>query len=461
MRLHLFILILALSTSACQNDSKTEQLKAGLHLSESISLSADTFYLDPLPGDSAVLTISGNDLVIDFNGAVLHSKANIQQPDQFQGWAIRILGGRNIELRNLNVRGFAGAIWAEEVEGLRIKYSDLSYLQRQTDTIAIHSEPRAVADFLPAAIYLQNCSSVELQEVTIHHCRHGIVLNHCSQGKVYNCQVRHQQGVGMALLHSTQNWLGHNQVDWNQWGIYVGNNSPKNTIAYNSVTHCETGFWLEDEKSEQQLLFDNDFSYATQQGVRLAGSQNMIYNRLNDCALAVEGQNMANSLVIGNQWQACDQDSVWLEKGANIWQDNSAAQRPDYSLVASYAPEPLTDGQTAFSTASQWKGRGYRLLDEWGPYDFREPRIWLRKVDGQRYTFGIFGPAGNWQVIGGQGFQSLSLKRSAIPTSLVAESEPGADTLALKLQFFGEAAQTGFGETIPRGAGPIFSWTNQ
>ncbi|MEO0777590.1 MAG: hypothetical protein AAF146_13575, partial [Bacteroidota bacterium] len=224
---------------------------------------------------------------------------------------------------------------------------------------------------------------------------------------------------------------------------------------------AEVGLWIRGVGDAQQLVFDNDFSHASRRGAELWGSQNFVYNRLNDCRLALRTRALNNSLIVGNQWRAVDEDLEVEERGGNFWEVNGAGERVQYGRVASYAPEALAGGRDASLAEGRLRGRAYRLLDEWGPYDFRSPRIWLRERGEERYVFGIFGPQGNWQVADGQGFRLLTPRRGSVPSSLVAEVEPGADTLALEFRFRGAAIRTTFGESRARGSDVSFFWTNQ
>ena len=45
------------------------------------------------------------------------------------------------------------------------------------------------------------------------------------------------------------------------------------------------------------------------------------------------------------------------------------------------------------------RGREYILIDEWGPYDFKSPKLWPRErlADG-RQLFQVLGPPGPMEV---------------------------------------------------------------
>ena len=123
-------------------------------------------------------------------------------------------------------------------------------------------------------------------------------------------------------------------------------------------------------------------------------------------------------------------------------------------------PIKLTDGINAFLPSNHNQGRKYILVDEWGPYNFQYPTIWLRTREEGNYTFIIFGPHGNWKVVGGTGFSSLSLKTGTMPATLVAKVDSTAQNHAIELEFIGEAFTTQFGEYHEKGKVFEFNWTD-
>src|SRR5262245_22399223 len=82
----------------------TIELNAVLVITRAVRITPKTYRL---PGsDSGVITIRGNNIVVDFNGATLTGIEPSEDPDRAIGLAIRIDGGRNVEVRNARVRGY-------------------------------------------------------------------------------------------------------------------------------------------------------------------------------------------------------------------------------------------------------------------------------------------------------------------------------------------------------------------
>src|SRR4051794_15430340 len=76
----------------------TIELRRGLVITRSVRIAPKTYRI---PGsDSAVITIRGSNIVVDFAGATLAGIDAAADPDEATGVGIRIDGGRNVEIRN-------------------------------------------------------------------------------------------------------------------------------------------------------------------------------------------------------------------------------------------------------------------------------------------------------------------------------------------------------------------------
>lgn len=61
-----------------------------------------------------------------------------------------------------------------------------------------------------------------------------------------------------------------------------------------------------------------------------------------------------------------------------------------------YRVAPLRGGNDPFLKEGTLRGRRFIIIDEWGPYDFKSPRMVLRSKDGNSLHFELLGPAGKW-----------------------------------------------------------------
>ena len=123
---------------------------------------------------------------------------------------------------------------------------------------------------------------------------------------------------------------------------------------------------------------------------------------------------------------------------------------------------PLPDGQHALLPTEHLRGRKYIIVNEWGPYNFEYPLIWLREKKEDQYTFAIFGPEGNWKLTGGKGFIKSSQQTGNTSTTLVLIKDKNfQESPSIKLEFIGSEFKDQFGKTNERGKPYAFNFTEK
>lgn len=408
---HLCLLFLALSLFACRPKGPLV-LRAGLQIQQSQPLASGNFVLATQQDQEAIITISGDDIELDFSEVVLVGTEQPAQPDHFKGIGILVKNGKNIRIKNAQVRGYKIGLMVENVDSLWLENCNFSYNHRP----ALADSEKVESSIQNIGIWLKNCRYPTVKQVKISQGAHGIRLDSCRGGLFYNNSIQYNSGTALLLHHSIQNQILHNQLDWNTrsltatetknalaYGIFLSAQSHQNTIAHNSITHCDIGLMIEDQTLPS-----------------LPNQSNLIAN---------------------NQYTpAVKQELVIPDSSGNI-----LALSPDKMPVL------LSDGMDTQIPASQLQGLNYILMDEWGPYNFQYPAIWLRSIEATQYTFALFGPLGNWKLVGGKGFKSVSKKTGAIPATIVFEKEPSADRLSIELEYIGSSFTTPFGTTWGKG----------
>src|SRR3990172_4912369 len=89
------------------------ELRPGMVITRSVRVVPKTYRLPAPPSlDSAVITVRGDNVTIDFQGATLEGMAPETDPDGAVGVAIRVEGGHNVKILNARVRG--SKIWILE-----------------------------------------------------------------------------------------------------------------------------------------------------------------------------------------------------------------------------------------------------------------------------------------------------------------------------------------------------------
>ena len=127
---------------------------------------------------------------------------------------------------------------------------------------------------------------------------------------------------------------------------------------------------------------------------------------------------------------------------------------------ARLAPSRLPNG---LPRDSAWMARHPRsaiIVDEWGPYDWRYPRLW--PVDSTRavpLALRILGPAGAWRVLEKRGVAALSADSGSVGDTIVVAASPGSDgDWALRLEYRGGEAESPRGVRYAAGAPVVFEY---
>ena len=311
------------------------------------------------------IRITGTNRVFDFAGAELVGSG--QAPDQYEGTAILIEGGRDITIRNARIRGFKVAIHAIGVERLSIEGCDLSGNWRQH----LNSTPdvEAEEDWLSghqndgnewlrygAAIYLDRCPGATIARTVGRNGQNGICITRSDGARIYDNDFSFNSGWGLAMYRSSRCVVSHNRFDWcirgyshevysrgqDSAGILVYEQSSDNVFAYNSATHGGDGFFLWaghetlDKTGEggcnRNLLYRNDFSHAAANGIEATFSvgNRFIENRIEECDHGVWAGYSTHTEIAGNCIARCA-NGISIEHGnentieGNSFEENGVA----------------------------------------------------------------------------------------------------------------------------------------
>lgn len=336
------VFVAMLMVQSCQPGEV--RLEEGMTITRSCVIAADTFRLDA-PADapdslwSAAITIEGDNIVVDFNGAVLIGTDDPTRPDLFRGTAIRVKGS-NVTIKNVRVHGYKVGLIAQHVDTLRILDSDFSYNYRQRlystrekedlrDWIYMHHNDRHEWLRYGAAIYLHNCDYAVVRGVHVTGGQNGLLMRGCDGVLVYNNTIQFNSGVGIGMYRCTNSRIMHNKVDWNvrgyshgfyargqdSAGILLFDRCMGNVIAYNSATHSGDGFFLWAgqytmdtglEGSDKNLIYANDFSYAPTNGVEVTFSETTVaFNKMHGCKYGIWGGYSHDAEFVGNDIRSC------------------------------------------------------------------------------------------------------------------------------------------------------------
>jgi parallel beta-helix repeat protein len=335
---------MALTGLAQQNLVPTQ----GMTITKSVILKQDTFWFAAADSLTPALRIEGDGITVDFNGAVINGGKGKAWPDQFSGRGL-VIKGRNITLKNAVLRGFKVAIFAEGVDSLRLLDCDLSYNWRPrlrsireredfSDWLSFHQNDKDEWLRYGAGIYLKNCPHALVRGCTVTQGMNGLLMTGCNDGLFYNNSFHFNSGLGIGMYRSSRNRVMHNRLDFNvrgyshgfyqrgqdSAGILVYEQCNENVFAYNSATHSGDGFFLWAGQTtmdtgeggcNDNLLFNNNFSYAPTNGIEVTFSRNKIINNvIDECTYGIWGGYSYGTLIFSNRIEYC-RTGIAIEHG--------------------------------------------------------------------------------------------------------------------------------------------------
>lgn len=322
----------------------------GMVITHSVHITPGTYRIAaPTSLDSAVITIRGDHVTVDFDGAALEGTAVTDDPDRAAGVAIRIDGGHDVTIRNAHVRGYKVGILARGTHDLSLLDNDLSYNWKPRLYSLVEHE--SLADWLShhhnekdewlrygSAIYLSEVERGDIRGNRIVQGMEGLMLVRSDSLRIWSNTIEFNSGVGIALYRSSFNSILHNHASYNVRGfsnhfyrrgqdsadLLLYEQSSHNTVAFNSMTHGGDGLFLWAGQStmdtgtggsNDNLFYANDFSWAPTNAMEATFSRNLfIGNRANGSDNGLWGGYSYDSKIIGNEF-AGDRTGIAIEHG--------------------------------------------------------------------------------------------------------------------------------------------------
>ena len=240
--------------------------------------------------------------------------------------------------------------------------------------------------------------------------------------------------VGIAIEHGQDNEIAHNVFAGDSTAIRLWGD-PIEPSDWGYPRHRDTA-------SRGYRIHDNAFS-GHRVALRIADTRN----------LEIEG----------NAFADVDTLAVWA--GASDSAPISAADEADgagrAAAVDSLAPDPLPGGIDPTIPAGGRRGREWIVVDEWGPYDYRSPKLWpAGDPEASPLELRVMGPPGRWRLIASRGGARIAPEAGEVPGFVAVTPPPGpAGDWAIALEYTGEDVVTPFGDSIPAGRPVAFGWT--
>ena len=576
--------------SAQQTAVPTIELKPGLVITQSARVAARVYELPPTPpADSPIIVVRGDNITLDFAGATMEGIPRDSNPDLSRGVAILVDHGHNVRIINARVRGYKIAILARGTSNLSLIDNDLSYnwkprlfsvVEHESliDWLSFHHNDKDEWLRYGAGAYLSEVEGGEVRGNTVRQGMNGLMLVRSNGLRIWNNDFSFNSGVGIGLYRAAGNTIMHNRVDYNVRGysdrfyrrgqdaadLLMYEQSDKNVVAYNSMTHGGDGVFLWAGQStmdsgaggaNDNLFYGNDFSFAPANGIEATFSRNVfVANRVEGNEYGVWAGYSFDSKFVGNEfrlnrtgvavehgqknliaWNSFNGDStairVWADSiEASDWGypkhrdtrskdyeindnlfvgnrvgiraastmglmvannqffsvDSTAAihDSTGYTFIrnavreraptplprmpkvpgeyARMAPKPIAGGwmPARSDTSLSRRARSTIIVDDWGPFDYRSPRLWpTDSAHELPLRLRVMGPAGRWRVSEQRGIASLSKMEGRVGDTITVTPRP--DSLGdwkLSLEYTGVGVTSPRGERYARGEPYTFSY---
>ena len=330
-------------------------LKPGTVIEQSTAVRPGTYALSSPGIDAPVFVIRGRDITVDFSGVELVGARQGTDPDRYAGLAILIDGGEGITVKGARIRGYKVGILARNVTGLHLTAIDVSHNWKQrlyseveqeslVDWMSYHNNEQDEWLRYGAGLYLSNVEGGDIDGNRAVQGQNGLMITRSRNLRVWNNEFSFLSAIGLGLYRSTDSTIMHNKIDWcvrgyshgfynpgqDSAGILMYEQSSRNVVAYNSVTHGGDGLFLwagqstmETGKggSNDNLFYGNDFSHAPANGIEATFSRNrFVANRVEENWHGVWGGYSYESLFLRNAF-ASNTEAIAIEHG----QDNVIA----------------------------------------------------------------------------------------------------------------------------------------
>jgi nitrous oxidase accessory protein NosD len=330
-------------------------LQAGLLVERSTTIRPGVYRLPSAGLTTPIITVRGSGITLDLTGVELVGTADAVAPDRFAGLAILVDGGDRVTIRHAKIRGYKVGILARGVKDLHLSGNDVSHNWKQrlysnvekeslVDWMSYHNNEKDEWLRFGAGIYLSDVDGARIDRNRARQGQNGLMVTRSKNLTIWNNDFSFLSSIGIGFYRTTDSRIMHNRIDWcvrgyshgfynrgqDSAGILMYEQSSRNVVAYNSVTHGGDGLFLWAGQStmdtgqggsNDNLFFGNDFSHAPTNGIEATFSRNsFVNNRVEENWHGVWGGYSYDSVIVGNSF-ARNQEAIAIEHG----QDNVIA----------------------------------------------------------------------------------------------------------------------------------------
>lgn len=323
-------------------------------LTQDCVIEAGVYQITDEDGNGALHILSDGITITFAEGAVLEGSTRGQTPNAFVGIGIRLDGHSNVTIRHAKVRGFKTGAYLSGSDGLTVEDSDFSGNFRQhlkstpeaevgSDWLFPHNnENNEWLNDYGAAVYIESSDRITVRRNRVREGQNGIIIDDVNDSVIYDNDCSFISGWGLAMWRSNRNVITRNAFDFcvrgyshgvynrgqDSAGILCFEQNSNNLIAENSATHGGDGFFgfagvqalasRERLGNNNNLLINNDFSYAPAHGIEMTFSfdNRFIGNRLVENAICgVWGGYSQDTTIALNTFEGNGEMAYGAERG--------------------------------------------------------------------------------------------------------------------------------------------------
>ncbi len=432
------------------------------------------------------------------------------------GAGIFLIDVRGGEIRGNRARQGMNGLQTVRTERLRIWDNDFSYLsglgiglyRSSHNTIMhnrldycvrgyVHGGYRRGQDSASLLLYEQSSHNVVAYN-TMTHSGDGVFLwagqstmdsgqGGANDNLFFGNDVSYAVANGIEATFSRNRFIGNlsEGSEYGLWGGYswgseIRDNLFKNNVTGIAIEHGQdnviagNGFFR--DRTAIRLWWNrlepSDWGYPKRRDTR-SRNYRLERNFFAGNAVAVRLEDTQHARLEGNVFSLVDtvlraagDTSGYLDAGSERHRSGLTGHlpwKPDLGHRA--APRPLTRGADLIPPAVSPRGRETILVDEWGPYDRRSPKLWPATPADSAYAAGplrlqVLGPAGAWRLVGSRGVAAVSDSAGRVGDTITVSPAPAAITdWEVTLEYTGGEVTAPTGRLTPAGAPYRFTYS--
>ena len=275
---------------------------------------------------------------------------------------------------------------------------------------------------------------------------HGLWGGYSYDSKVVgNCLLGDRWGI--SIEHGQNNEILNNRITGGINGVELWVNFPE-PADWGYPKHHET-------HSQDYRISGNTFA-GSRVALRITNSARVAVtgNRFLGVDTVAALKDTADYRYAGNTEELAGGASRAAERGEC---DPQALLPAKYARLAPAAP---ADERSVPQSALTRRDRSAIIVDEWGPYDWKSPRLWpVDSAHENPLRLAVLGPAGRWTLKEKRGVARLSATRGRTGDTVIVTPAPdSAGDWSVTLEYRGAATVSPRGERRAAGEPYLFSY---